>query len=172
MTKHKYDPFCCSCRVAQGVLKPKRQKLKLKGEWLLCHNDRGYLGHLVLQTEGHVSAFNELLPSQKRWLGKHLSAIEMVMRRKWPEWFAEELVHLYVVAFSEAPGWHLHLHLFARPKSFESFDNWGRHKAWGIGGIDKDSQFPDLYKFDEDRADTLVLALRDSLPPDCLAPDC
>jgi hypothetical protein len=171
-TKPKYNPFCCSCRVTQSQMKETSKKVRLKGGWLLCHNDGGYLGRLVLQTEGHISHFNELDQAHEQWLGKHLKAIDQVMRDNWREWFAEELAHLYVVSFSEAPGWHLHLHLFARPKSFESFDNWEHYRAWGIHDIQNASQFPDLYKFDKDRADALVLALRDSLPADCLVREC
>ena len=95
MERQSTIQVCDSCKFVDGTWECGRTRLELEGKWILCHSNQGYLGRLVLQTKDHRASLSVLgtnieggeRHSQADWLGRHLAAIEEVMRDYWPDRF-------------------------------------------------------------------------------------
>lgn len=125
---------CYPCaRERELPVLPPREVITYDEHWRIAHaTGVGMLGWLVIVPRRHVMEIAELTEGEAEGLGYWQTALARVLR--------DELgtAKSYVASFGEASGFHLHIHVIARPADLAADQRGPR--IFGLAGVDDDEQ--------------------------------
>lgn len=165
--------ICKGCKISQGDEEPRGGIIKLDGNWILNHyqGPEAFLGWLALQPSCHRMELRDWTEDEAKALGPNIKRIDEALRGYWEKTFPEDPIErVYVVYFFESAyewppsGYHLHLHLIARPRCFRGLQrNGGSLVGWRIHDVKTHPSFPVKYRPMEENVRKLMDALREHL---------